>query len=150
MMPSYVRGQAYLKTKQSKEATAEFQIILDHRGVCQAAPFCSLSHPQLGRARALSGDTASARIALATAVAPPSAPTQQNMENAYTRRSLKNGRPMASFQATETNLNSLLPWSKDFVQGAGRALSPETLRPGKRNARLVTRQRTRLLSSMPG
>ena len=70
-------------------------------------------------------------------------------ENACTRRSLKNGRPMASFPATETNLNSLLPWNKDFVQRAGRVLSPKALKPGKRNARPATRLRTRLLHSMP-
>ena len=53
---------------------------------------------------------------------------------------------MASFPATETNLISLLPWSKDFVQRAGRALSPKALKSGKRNARLGTRLRTRLLA----
>ena len=63
LVPNYVRGQAYLKARQGKEAAAEFQKILNHRGVCQTAPACALSHLQLGRARALSGDAAAARTA---------------------------------------------------------------------------------------
>ena len=63
LAPSYVRGQAYLKARQGKDAAAEFQKILDHRGVCQTSPACALSHLQLGRARALSGDAAAARTA---------------------------------------------------------------------------------------
>jgi serine/threonine protein kinase/tetratricopeptide (TPR) repeat protein len=63
VLPNYVRGLAYLKARQGPEAAAEFQKILDHRGVCQTAPECSLSHLQLGRARALSGDNAGARTA---------------------------------------------------------------------------------------
>src|SRR5207245_1147919 len=38
LVPNYARGQAYLKARQSKEAAAEFQQILDHRGVCNTAP----------------------------------------------------------------------------------------------------------------
>jgi eukaryotic-like serine/threonine-protein kinase len=63
VVPNYVRGQAYLQARQGKEAATEFQQILDHRGVCGASAFCSLSHLQLGRARALAGDTAGARTA---------------------------------------------------------------------------------------
>src|SRR5205823_14834068 len=37
--------------------------MLDHRGVCQTAPACALSHLQLVRARVLSGDAAAARTA---------------------------------------------------------------------------------------
>jgi len=62
-VPNYVRGQAYLKARQGKEAGAEFQKILDNRGVCTTAPICALSHLQLARARALSGDDAGARTA---------------------------------------------------------------------------------------
>ena len=54
---------AYLKARQGPEAAAEFQKILDHRGICLTAPECSLAHLQLGRARALSGDNAGARTA---------------------------------------------------------------------------------------
>jgi tetratricopeptide (TPR) repeat protein len=63
MLPTYIRGQAYLRARQGKEAVAEFQKVLDHRGSCQASPYCALSHLQLARARALSGDTAGARNA---------------------------------------------------------------------------------------
>ena len=63
VFPNYVRGQAYLKTRQGPEAVAEFQKILDHRGICGVSPECSLTHLQLGRARALSGDNAGARAA---------------------------------------------------------------------------------------
>jgi len=65
--PSYVRGLAYLRAQKGQEAAAEFQKILDHRGVSLAdslAPvFYSLSHLQLARARAMSGDAAGARTA---------------------------------------------------------------------------------------
>ena len=61
--PNYVRGQAYLKSKQGQEAAAEFQKILDRSGVCQTSPLCSLSQLQLGRARVLSGNNAGARTA---------------------------------------------------------------------------------------
>ncbi len=63
IMPSYVRGQAYLHLRQGKEAAEQFQNILNHRGVCGTLPTCSLAHLQLGRARALSGDNAGARTA---------------------------------------------------------------------------------------
>ena len=62
-LPTYVRGLAYLKARQGPEAAAEFQRILDHRGVCMTATECVLAHLQLGRARALSGDNAGARTA---------------------------------------------------------------------------------------
>ena len=61
--PNYVRGQAYLKARQGPEAAAEFQKILDHRGICGTALECPLSHLGLGRARAISGDSAGARTA---------------------------------------------------------------------------------------
>jgi eukaryotic-like serine/threonine-protein kinase len=63
VLPNYIRAQAYLKARQGPEAAAEFQKILDHRGLCLTAPECSLSHLGLGRARALTGDNAGARTA---------------------------------------------------------------------------------------
>jgi predicted Zn-dependent protease len=63
LYPVYVRGEAYLATRQGSEAAAEFQKILDHRGVVQNEPIGVLAHLQLGRAYALSGDTAKARLA---------------------------------------------------------------------------------------
>jgi len=63
VMPNYVRGQAYMKAHQAKEAAAEFQRILDRPGVCQTSPMCALSHVQLARARTMAGDGAGARTA---------------------------------------------------------------------------------------
>ena len=45
------------------EAAAEFQKILDHRGIVGADPIGALAHVQLGRAFVLSGDTIKAKAA---------------------------------------------------------------------------------------
>ena len=45
------------------EATAEFQKILDHRGIVGADPVGALAHLQLGRVFALSGEKAKAKAA---------------------------------------------------------------------------------------
>ena len=63
LYPAYVRGQAYLAARQGVEAAAEFQKILDHRGVVGADPVGALAHLQLGRAFALSGDKTKAKTA---------------------------------------------------------------------------------------
>ena len=57
----YVRGEAYLATHQGREAAAEFQKILDHRGIVLNEPIGALAHLQLGRAYALQGDQEKAR-----------------------------------------------------------------------------------------
>jgi tetratricopeptide (TPR) repeat protein len=54
--PVHVRGEAYLAAHQGAEAAAEFQKILDHRGIVAADPIGALAHLQLGRAYASSGD----------------------------------------------------------------------------------------------
>ena len=63
LYPVYVRGMAYLAAKQGKEALAEFQKILDHRGVVINGPIGVLAHLGQGRAYALMGDTSKAKIA---------------------------------------------------------------------------------------
>ena len=63
LYPVYVRGQAYLSAHQGAEAAAEFQKILDHRGILVSDPVGALAHLQLARAFALSGDTAKAKSA---------------------------------------------------------------------------------------
>jgi eukaryotic-like serine/threonine-protein kinase len=63
LYPIYMRGEAYLDAKQGPEAAAEFQKILDHRGIVVSDPIGALAHLQLGRALVLSGDTAKAEIA---------------------------------------------------------------------------------------
>ena len=61
--PVYVRGAAYLAAHQGKEAAAEFQKLLDHRGIVLNEPIGALAHLGLARAYALRGDTAKARAA---------------------------------------------------------------------------------------
>jgi serine/threonine protein kinase len=63
MYPAYVRGEAYLAAHRYVEAGAEFQRILDHRGLVSCDPVGAVARLQLGRALALSGDTAKAKIA---------------------------------------------------------------------------------------
>jgi DNA-binding winged helix-turn-helix (wHTH) protein len=63
LYPVYVRGEAYLAARKGSEAAAEFQKILDHRGVVLNEPIGALAHLQLGRAYSLQGETAKARAA---------------------------------------------------------------------------------------
>ena len=58
-----MRGQAHLKAQQGREAAAEFQKVLDHRGIVFADPIGALAHLQLGRAYVVSGDRAQAKNA---------------------------------------------------------------------------------------
>src|SRR6266567_2687338 len=61
--PAYVRGQAYLRQQAGAEAMAEFQRILDHRGVDPLSILYPLAHLGLARAAVLQGDAAKARKA---------------------------------------------------------------------------------------
>jgi eukaryotic-like serine/threonine-protein kinase len=63
LYPVFVRGEAYLAARQSHEAVAEFQKILDHRGIVCNSPIGALAHLQLGRAYAMAGDAVNARAA---------------------------------------------------------------------------------------
>jgi eukaryotic-like serine/threonine-protein kinase len=63
LYPVYVRGEAYLAAHRGNEAAAEFQKILDHRGIVLNEPIGALAHLQLGRAYALQGDIAKSRAA---------------------------------------------------------------------------------------
>ena len=63
LYPVYVRGEAYLAARKGSEAVAEFQKILDHRGIVLNEPIGALAHLQLGRAYAMQGDTAKSRAA---------------------------------------------------------------------------------------
>jgi tetratricopeptide (TPR) repeat protein len=60
---AYVRGEAYLAARRGQEAVAEFQKVLNHRGIVVADPVGSLAHLQLGRAYVVSGDMAKAKLA---------------------------------------------------------------------------------------
>jgi len=63
LYPAYLRGQAYLVAHQGREAAAEFQKLLDHRGIVGNFPPGALAHLQIGRAYAMAGDTAKAKAA---------------------------------------------------------------------------------------
>jgi hypothetical protein len=59
----YVRGQAFLAAHQGGEAAAEFQKILDHRGIVVNEPIGALAHLGLARAYLIEGDAVKARTA---------------------------------------------------------------------------------------
>jgi eukaryotic-like serine/threonine-protein kinase len=63
LYPVYLRGEAYLGTKQGAAAGAEFQKILDHSGAIANEPIGALAHVGLGRAYGLAGDSARAKTA---------------------------------------------------------------------------------------
>jgi DNA-binding winged helix-turn-helix (wHTH) protein/tetratricopeptide (TPR) repeat protein len=63
LYPVYLRGEAHLATRQGVAAAAEFQMVLDHRGIVGSDPIGALAHLELGRAYGLSGEKAKARAA---------------------------------------------------------------------------------------
>jgi serine/threonine protein kinase/tetratricopeptide (TPR) repeat protein len=63
LYPAYVRGQAYLLAHNGTAAAAEFQKLLDHRGIVGNYVTGSLAHLQIGRAYAMAGDNAKAKAA---------------------------------------------------------------------------------------
>jgi serine/threonine protein kinase/tetratricopeptide (TPR) repeat protein len=63
LYPAYVRGQAYLLAHNGTAAAAEFQKLLDHRGIVTNFVTGALVHLQIGRAYAVAGDTAKAKAA---------------------------------------------------------------------------------------
>ena len=63
LYPVYLRGEAYLVTRQGAAAADEFQRILDHPGVIATEPIGALAHLGLARAYALAGDDAKSRTA---------------------------------------------------------------------------------------
>src|SRR5262249_13918647 len=54
--PVFVRGEAYLVQRKGAEAAAEFQRILDHRGLLLEDPLGARARVELGRAWAMAGD----------------------------------------------------------------------------------------------
>jgi tetratricopeptide (TPR) repeat protein/tRNA A-37 threonylcarbamoyl transferase component Bud32 len=63
LYPVYVRAEAHLSAQQGSAAAAEFQKILDHRGLLWNCATGALARLGLGRAYAMQGDTAKARPA---------------------------------------------------------------------------------------
>jgi DNA-binding winged helix-turn-helix (wHTH) protein/tetratricopeptide (TPR) repeat protein len=60
---AYLRGQAYLAAHRGQDAVAEFQKIIDHRGVVANSEIGALAQLGVARAYALQGDSPKARIA---------------------------------------------------------------------------------------
>lgn len=54
---TYYRGLAYLQQRSGKEAAAQFQSMVDHRGVFAFSPLWPLAHLGLARSYALMGST---------------------------------------------------------------------------------------------
>ena len=93
LYPAYVRGQAYLAGRQGSEASIEFQKILDHPGVVVNDAIGALAHLQIGRAYALSGDTAKAKAAYQDFLtlwkdADPDIPILKEAKAEYAKRAL--------------------------------------------------------------
>ena len=65
LYPVYLRGEAYLAAHDGSEAAAEFQKILNHRGIMLVLnePIGALAPMGMGRAYALQGEAAKARAA---------------------------------------------------------------------------------------
>lgn len=59
----YLRGNAYLAEGHGVAAAAEFQKLIEHPGIVLNEPIGALAHLGLGRAYALAGDAAKAKIA---------------------------------------------------------------------------------------
>jgi hypothetical protein len=61
LYPVYIRGLAYLMAGQGQEAAAEFQKLLDHRGIVGNFVLGALAQVYLARAKSMSGDKEGAR-----------------------------------------------------------------------------------------
>ena len=60
---AYVRGEAFIAARRYAEGAAEFQKILDHRGIVGLDPIGVLAHLQFGRVFVFLGDEAKAKAA---------------------------------------------------------------------------------------
>jgi eukaryotic-like serine/threonine-protein kinase len=63
LYPVYVRGEAHLAAGHGDAAAAEFQKLIDHRGITWSCTTGALARLGLARAYALSGDKTKARVA---------------------------------------------------------------------------------------
>lgn len=61
LYPAYIRGLAYLQLGEGRLAAAEFQKLMDHRGLVATDVIGALAHLQMARAKKMMGDDASAR-----------------------------------------------------------------------------------------
>jgi hypothetical protein len=63
MYPTYLRGESFLAEHKGVEAAAEFQKLLDHRGIMVADPAGALARLEIGRAWVVAGENAKAKAA---------------------------------------------------------------------------------------
>jgi eukaryotic-like serine/threonine-protein kinase len=63
MLPVYVRGLAYIQAERGAEAAAQFQTIIDHRGIDPVGVEHPLAHLGLARAYVLTGDIGKSKAA---------------------------------------------------------------------------------------
>ena len=63
MYPAFIRGEAFLAEHKGVEAAAEFQKLIDHRGIVLADPTAALVRLEIGRAWHLAGDDTKAKAA---------------------------------------------------------------------------------------
>lgn len=63
LLPAYLRGQAYLQEHDGSRAVAEFQKVIDHRGIVRNSVPGALVSLQIGRAYSMEGNVPKARAA---------------------------------------------------------------------------------------
>ncbi|MDP9340120.1 MAG: protein kinase [Acidobacteriota bacterium] len=90
LYPVYVRGEAFLASRQGTQAAAEFQKIVDWRGVVASEPIGALAHLGLARAYALANDATKSRSAYDAffalwKVADPDIPILEQAKAEYSR-----------------------------------------------------------------
>jgi ATP/maltotriose-dependent transcriptional regulator MalT len=83
-----VRGEAYRAAQRGSEAEAEFQKIIDYRGIVINEPIASLAYLGLARAYVMQGNTAKARTAYQSffrlwSEADPQIPILQQAQSEY-------------------------------------------------------------------
>ena len=66
LVPTYMRGLAYLRLRRFQEAAAEFTTVLNHRGHARLSPILFVSQLDLARAYAAQHDVARGRAAYET------------------------------------------------------------------------------------
>ncbi len=88
--PAYIRGLAYLKLGDGKSTAAQFQKMIDNRGLTLSHVIGPLAWLQLGRAQKMMGDEAAARKSYETFLdlwknADPDIPIYQQAKTEYAK-----------------------------------------------------------------
>ena len=122
LYPVYVRGEAYLAAHRSNEAAAEFQKILDHRGLVLNEPIGALSHLGLARAYAMQGDTRRQRRLTRISSRSGKTPTPTSPSSSKLRRSTRSCSATSSESRLLGSGNAEL--GIDLALIGGRAISP--------------------------